>query len=283
MRLPRPRSPPGQPRSIKASGRKKPAGPTLQVVSDGPTQPLPLIAEPDNRVLDSLRQEVGMWKAKATRLETELKYSRLHAKFVQESVLDLKEQALERARERGHTEALEEIETLWRSQHFCTELLYGINKNALISNFQFFVGADLTEKQYTHISRLLSSTYPNSPSDPKKKIRWLKRKVLARHGSKFVKLMPGPLSFRTLQKFATCQIKKFNLSELTELDGACVDIDRVLVDLISQLPGPPPAHVDIQILGDGFRAMRKKKFINIGFRILQDSPLNNSFSSLATL
>ena len=95
--------------------------------------------------------------------------------------------------------------------------------------------------------------------------------------------MPGPLSYKTLQKFADNQIKKFKLVELPDLNGACVDIDRVLIDLISQLPGPPPAHVDIQILGDGFRAMRKTKFINIGFRILQDNPQNNSFSSLATL
>ena len=94
--------------------------------------------------------------------------------------------------------------------------------------------------------------------------------------------MPGPLSFSSLQKFANRQIKYFKLVELETLNGAQVDIDRVLVDLISQLPGSPQ-HVDIQILGDGFRAMRKTNFINIGFRILQENPNNNSFSSLATL
>ena len=144
------------------------------------------------------------------------------------------------------------------------------------------LGADLSEKQYTHITRLLSSTYPNAPVPLKKKIRWLKRKVLSRYGSKFVQLMPAPLSYKSLQDFANSQTKKFRLVELSSLNGAQVDIDQVLVDLISQLP-EKPQHIDIQILGDGFRAMRKINFINIGFRILQDSPNNNSFSSLATL
>ena len=113
-------------------------------------------------------------------------------------------------------------------------------------------------------------------------MRWLRRKVLARYGSRFSNLMPSPLGYKSLQKFAASLCTKFKLVELDDMVGARVDLDRVLVDLISQLPGSP-LHVDIQILGDGFRAMRKTKFVNIGFRILQEGKFNNSFSALATL
>ena len=66
--------------------------------------------------------------------------------------------------------------------------------------------------------------------------------------------------------------------------GARVNLDRVLVDLISHLPDPNVSHVNIQILGDGFRAMRKINFCNIGIRLLfEDEANDNSFTSLATL
>ena len=98
--------------------------------------------------------------------------------------------------------------------------------------------------------------------------------------------MPGPLSYKTIQKFSQAQVARFKLHHVRDLSGAQVDIDRVLVDLISQLPKPPD-HVHIQVLGDGFRAMRKQNFVNIGIRLLCEDAgaelINNSFSSLATL
>ena len=94
--------------------------------------------------------------------------------------------------------------------------------------------------------------------------------------------MPGPLGYKTLQKLATSLASNYKLVELDSINGARVSIDEILVDLISQLP-EKPTHIDIQVMGDGFRAMRKTNFINIGFRILQDNENNNSFSSLATL
>ena len=94
--------------------------------------------------------------------------------------------------------------------------------------------------------------------------------------------MPGPLGYKSIQKFATNVSNSFNLIELNDVMGVRVNIDRVLIDLIAQLP-EKPEHVGIQILGDGFRAMRKTKFVNIGFRILQENQKNNSFSALATL
>ena len=75
--------------------------------------------------------------------------------------------------------------------------------------------------------------------------------------------MPGPLSYKTIQKFAQAQAARFKIVHLTDLSGAQVDIDRVLVDLISQLP-TPPTHVHIQLLGDGFRAMRKQNLSEWG-------------------
>ena len=94
--------------------------------------------------------------------------------------------------------------------------------------------------------------------------------------------MPGPLGYKSLQKFVNSVTSHYKLVEVPAIPGASVAIDRILVDLISQLP-TQVQHIDLQILGDGFRAMRKNNFVNIGFRILQDNPKNNSFSALATL
>ena len=70
---------------------------------------------------------------------------------------------------------------------------------------------------------------------------------------------------------------------MASLNGASVSLDKLIEDLVAQLP-QRPAHIDLQLLGDGFRAMRKIKFVNIGIRILQqDGTINNSFSSLGTL
>ena len=64
-----------------------------------------------------------------------------------------------------------------------------------------------------------------------------------------------------------------------------MSIDKVLYNLIGQHSSiESGAEVPIQILGDGFRPMRKIKFFNVGIRLLIDDELiNNSFSSLATV
>ena len=127
-RRPRPPSPPRKPSALKLT-RHSTSIPVPNVT------PISLVEEkpgpdpaPDTRLLDHLRNEISMLKAKASRLENELKDSRLHAKFVEESILEIRKEEHDRAREQGHGEVLSEVEALWRSEHFCTELLYGIIK-----------------------------------------------------------------------------------------------------------------------------------------------------------
>ena len=196
----------------------------------------------------------------------------------------------------GHGEVLSELEDLWRSQHFCLELLYGkkIHIQLQLSRYSLR-GADLTEKQYTHVLRLLSSTYVDPPPPAKetgsllisatlkKRRAWLRRRMLSKFGPKFQRMMPGPISYKTLQQFADHHVRTRQLTEMTSLNGVTVSLDKLIEDLVAQLPNRP-THIDLQLLGDGFRAMRKIGFVNIGVRILQeDTAINNSFSSLATL
>ena len=83
---------------------------------------------PHLQLLAKIKDENAVLKAQLEKLETDLKNSRHHAKFVEESVFNIRQAELDRAREKGHQEMLNKIQSLWRSEHFGTELLIGTNK-----------------------------------------------------------------------------------------------------------------------------------------------------------
>ena len=122
-RRPRPPAPPVT-QSLKRARPPAPV-PVTKVVPVTLEQHPRELPAPDTRLLDHLRLENDLLKAKASRLENELNESRIHARLVEESVLNIRNDQLDRAREQGHGEVLSELEALWRSEHFCTELLYG--------------------------------------------------------------------------------------------------------------------------------------------------------------
>ena len=88
-------------------------------------------------MLDDLRNQISLFKGQVDRLNRELKESRLHTQFVDESVFNIQLEGLDHARERGHQEALDKISRLWRSEHFGTELLIG---SMNLKRFRFVIG-----------------------------------------------------------------------------------------------------------------------------------------------
>ena len=100
---------------------------TFSAAAVVPQAPSLAQVEPERRVLDHLNNQISMLRAQVDRLNRELTESRLHAQFVAESVFNIRQEELDRAREKGHREVLDEIGLLWRSENFGTELLIGIN------------------------------------------------------------------------------------------------------------------------------------------------------------
>ena len=95
--------------------------------------------------------------------------------------------------------------------------------------------------------------------------------------------MPSPLTAAEVSAHARHVCSTFGLDELMpqEGNGARFNASKVVEALISR-HDPPPSPIHIQIMGDGFRAL-KLPFLNIGARVLVDSELENSFTALATM
>ena len=118
--------PPRPPGPFQFPPRTQKRNRTAAVAPQDPSAPLQ--AEPECRVLDHLKNQISTLRAQVDRLNRELNESRLHAQFVAESVFNIRQEELDHAREQGHQEMLDEIGSLWRSEHFGTELLIGINR-----------------------------------------------------------------------------------------------------------------------------------------------------------
>ena len=126
-----PRPPSGPLASAPRAPRKVAQATLVQACSELASTPLHVsqqLAPPLLHLLDHMKNENAFLKAQNDKLEMELKNSRLHAKFVEEAALNIRQEELDRAREKGHQEMLNEIQSLWRSEHFGTELLIGTNK-----------------------------------------------------------------------------------------------------------------------------------------------------------
>ena len=125
-----PRPPAGPPSAPRAP--RKVAQAIAHTSSQALRQPPPvhtsLQPAPALHLLNKLTDENAILKMQVDKLEMELKNSRLHSKFVEEAALNIWQEELDRAREKGHQEMLNKIQSLWRSEHFGTELLIGTNK-----------------------------------------------------------------------------------------------------------------------------------------------------------
>ena len=98
---------------------------------------------------------------------------------------------------------------------------------------------------------------------------------------------PTPVSSKSISKFADQKCLESGLEEFpAELGGGAQFNPATIVDeLISTLP-TPPSHIHLQILGDGFRAMKSASIVSVGARLLvetEEESGDTSFTALASL
>ena len=149
-----------------------------------------------------------------------------------------------------------------------------------LHNIFFIGGRGQTHAQYDAIRRLMGFTYIR-PAAGKK--GWRRRKFT---GSK--RSYPSPRCSKSISKFADKKVLESGLRDFDDnTGGAQFDVNTIVVQLIDALQAPTkPAHVHLQVLGDGFRAMHGSSIINIGVRLLietEEEAGDTSFTSLATL
>ena len=98
---------------------------------------------------------------------------------------------------------------------------------------------------------------------------------------------PTPVSSKSISKFADQKCLESGLEELpSELGGgAQFNPSSIINELISTLE-IPPSHVHVQILGDGFRAMKSASIISVGARLLvetEEEAGDTSFTAIGSL
>ena len=86
---------------------------------------------------------------------------------------------------------------------------------------------------------------------------------------------PSPLCSKSVSKFADQMCLEAGLEDLTVEfggGGAQFNPEKIVSQLIQSLPHPSrPDQVHIQVLGDGFRAMKSCSIVCIGARLLIES------------
>ena len=142
-------------------------------------------------------------------------------------------------------------------------------------------GRGLTHVQYDAIRRLMAYVYV-SPNQPKQK-GWIKRRF---QGTDIA--VPAPICSKTISKYANEMCLASGLEEFpVECGGGAQfngdDIVMQLVDALQQ--NPLPQRVHLQVMGDGFRAM-KANIVSVGARLLiesEDEAGDTSFTAIASL
>ena len=99
---------------------------------------------------------------------------------------------------------------------------------------------------------------------------------------------PVPRCAKLISKFADKKCEASGLQELPEEcgGGAEFDPEKIVMQLVAALEAPPMGAVNIQILGDGFRAMRSTSIVSVGVRLLietEEEAGDTSFSAIASL
>ena len=142
-------------------------------------------------------------------------------------------------------------------------------------------GRGQTHRSYDAIRRLMGYLYVE-PSQPKKK-GWVKRRFRNTDIS-----FPSPICSKTISTFADKMCLASGLEELPAEwgGGAQFDADHIVIQLIDSLQhNPSPSHVHLQIMGDGFRAM-KSNIVSVGVRLLVETEQeagDTSFTAIASL
>ena len=77
-------------------------------------------------ILSQQLKTITELQKKVCDLENELKLSKLSFMTLASSHKESQESLSKKSRKAGHKEILSELEDLWRSEHFCLELLYGL-------------------------------------------------------------------------------------------------------------------------------------------------------------
>ena len=142
-------------------------------------------------------------------------------------------------------------------------------------------GRGQTHKSYDAIRRMMGYLYIE-PTQPKKK-GWVKRRF---HNTDLS--VPSPICSKKISAFADKMCRASGLEELPEEwgGGAQFDADQIVTQLIDSLQRTPlPSHVHLQIMGDGFRAM-KTNIVSVGVRLLvetEEEAGDTSFTAIASL
>ena len=97
------------------------SAPTATPKSPSPPQTPVVLSLESSRHLIQINSDLNY---KIDSLTKQLEESRAWAKSLEEARLALTNEQLDKARSQGHGEMLEELENLWRSEHFSLELLY---------------------------------------------------------------------------------------------------------------------------------------------------------------
>ena len=98
---------------------------------------------------------------------------------------------------------------------------------------------------------------------------------------------PVPMCAKSISAFADKKCKDSGLEEFPpELGGgAQFDPNKIISQLIESLEAPPPL-VHVQVLGDGFRAMRSASIVSVGARLLvetEEEAGDTSFTAIGSL
>ena len=136
----------------------------------------------------------------------------------------------------------------------------------------------------------MGCTFDASPAasadHPKAKRRWKPRKFVSLKSSNLD--FPAPLSSKTISHYADTLLHRAGLEHLSPDIGigATLDPEHVLENLISNFDfgDEDRTRVHLQVLGDGFRALKEASIVSVGFRLLSETErADNSFTALAAV
>ena len=138
----------------------------------------------------------------------------------------------------------------------------------------------MTHKQFDAVRHLMGYTYAKPLARAKK--GWKKRRFTQSKLS-----YPAPICAKSISKFADGLVKESGLKEfgVEKGGGAMFDANKIVCQLVSALDITPP-QVHLQVLGDGFRAMRSTSIVSVGARLLVETEKEageTSFTSIASL
>ena len=141
-------------------------------------------------------------------------------------------------------------------------------------------GRGLTHRQFDAIRHLMGYTY-KIPSGRGQK-GWRKRRFI---NSKYT--FPVPICSKSISNFADRMTKASGLKEFgVECGGgAKFDANKIVTQLVSALD-VAPTKVHIQVLGDGFRAMKSTSIVSVGARLLLETETeagDTSFTAIGSL